>query len=87
MATSSRLRRRWATTSGGEAHHLIDPRSGLPADTPYVQVTTWASETWRAEVWAKAVLIGGPATLDRALLFVDRLLAIDEAGTLTLRER
>ena len=59
MATSTTLKRRWQTTSGATAHHLIDPRSGLPAESPYVQVTAWAAECWRAEVWAKAVLIGG----------------------------
>ena len=29
IATSSRLQRRW-TTRAGEAHHLIDPRTGRP---------------------------------------------------------
>jgi thiamine biosynthesis lipoprotein len=59
LATSTTRRRRWATNSGGEAHHLIDPRTGLPAVSPFVQVSAWAKETWRAECWAKAVLIGG----------------------------
>src|SRR4029077_6961859 len=41
VATSSVLRRRW--TSGGQArHHLIDPRTGRPAETSLVQVTVVA---------------------------------------------
>jgi thiamine biosynthesis lipoprotein len=59
LATSTTLKRRWPTSTGGCAHHLIDPRTGLPAVSPHEQVTVWAAETWRAEVWAKAVLIGG----------------------------
>lgn len=59
LATSSTRKRRWRTAAGGEAHHVIDPRTGLPAESPFVQVSVWAPETWRAECWAKAVLIGG----------------------------
>lgn len=59
LATSTTRKRRWRTTAGTEAHHLIDPATGLPADSPFVQVSAWAPQTWRAEVWAKAVLIGG----------------------------
>ena len=58
IATSSRLQRRW-TTRAGEAHHLIDPRTGRPAETPLVAVSAVASEGWWAEIVAKAVLIGG----------------------------
>ncbi len=58
IATSSRLQRRW-TTRAGDAHHLIDPRTGAPAVTPLVAVTAVAGEGWWAEVVAKAVLVGG----------------------------
>ncbi len=61
VATSTSLKRRWRTASGATAHHLIDPRTGMPAESPFAQVTVWGDETWRAEVWAKAVLIGGKA--------------------------
>jgi thiamine biosynthesis lipoprotein len=58
IATSSRLQRRW-TTRRGVAHHLIDPRTGSPAETPLVAVSAVAAEGWWAEIVAKAVLIGG----------------------------
>jgi len=66
LATSSAMRRRWPTTDGGWAHHLIDPRTGLPANSPYVQVTVAAERCLWAEVWSKAILIGGPETLQGA---------------------
>lgn len=62
VATSSRLQRRWATTAG-EAHHLIDPRTSRPARTDVVAVTVIAAEAWWAEALAKAVFLGGPASL------------------------
>ena len=80
VATSSTRKRRWRTDSGKVAHHLIDPRTGMPADSPFEQVTAWAPECWRAETWAKAVLIGGEAAATAAAEAGHRILAIDVAG-------
>ena len=74
LATSTTRKRRWTTASGAAAHHLIDPRTGLPADSPYFQVSVWSQECWRAETWAKAVLIGGPAAKDACEALGNRLL-------------
>ncbi len=63
VATSSRLLRRWQT-SGGEAHHLIDPATGRPARTDVVAVTVVAGEAWWAEARTKALFLAGPAGLD-----------------------
>ena len=63
VATSSRLRRRWQTTAG-EAHHLIDPATGRPADTDVVAVTVVAGEAWWAEALTKALFLLGPPGLD-----------------------
>ena len=76
-ATSTTLRRRWQTADGATAHHLIDPRIGLPANSPFIQVSVWAPETWRAEVWAKAVLIGGHAAAAAARVSGYRCLTVD----------
>jgi len=54
-ATSSIRRRRW-----GGAHHLIDPRSGLPADTGLEEVSVVAAGGFEAEVVAKTALLLGP---------------------------
>lgn len=63
VATSSRMRRRWRTTSG-DAHHLIDPRTGRPAQTGVVAVTVVAGEAWWAEAVAKALFLAGPSGFD-----------------------
>lgn len=59
VATSSRLMRRWQTTKG-EAHHLIDPGTGRPAETETVAVTVVAGEAWWAEALTKALFLAGP---------------------------
>lgn len=80
VATSTVLKRRWKTDSNGTAHHLIDPRTGLPAESRFAQVTVWGEEAWRAEVWAKAVLIGGEAAAHSAIRAGHRLLAMQADG-------
>lgn len=80
IATSSTLKRRWRTDTGAIAHHLIDPRTGLPARTPFAQVTVRAESCTWAEVWAKAVLIGGNEGLALAEAFGLAVLALGPAG-------
>ena len=79
-ATSTTLRRQWNTASGTSAHHLIDPRTGLPSVSPLVQVTAWAPQAWRSEVWAKAVLIGGDEAASAAVMACVRSLSVDGNG-------
>ncbi len=57
VATSSTLRRRWRT-SGGPAHHVIDPRTGRPSTGPVVACSVLAAEAWWAEVVATSLLVG-----------------------------
>ncbi|MGD9934962.1 MAG: FAD:protein FMN transferase [Dehalococcoidia bacterium] len=59
VATSTSAKRRWRTAAGSLAHHLIDPATGEPSTSEIVQASVWANECWRAEAWAKAVVIGG----------------------------
>jgi FAD:protein FMN transferase len=58
IATSTRLRRAWGR-DGRVLHHLIDPRTGLPAESGLASVTVVAGEAWRAEVLAKSAFIAG----------------------------
>jgi len=55
-ATSSVRRRRWSA----EHHHLIDPRTGLPARTGLEEVSVVAANGVEAEVVAKTALLVGP---------------------------
>ena len=54
-ATSSVRKRAW-----GELHHLIDPRTGLPARSGLEEVSVIASNGAEAEVVAKTALLLGP---------------------------
>ena len=66
LATSGTARRRWQ--QGQEArHHLLDPRTGLPARSGLEQVTVAASTCRAAEVAATAAFVAGPR-LGRRLL-------------------
>jgi len=59
IATSWTTRRRWQVT-GGWAHHLIDPRSGRPAESGVIGSTVIAHLAVEADVYAKCALILGP---------------------------
>ncbi len=58
LATSTVMKRRWQR-NGRTAHHLIDPRTGEPADTDALSVTVVAQRTVLAEIFAKVALILG----------------------------
>jgi thiamine biosynthesis lipoprotein len=67
LATSSVAKRRWLR-AGVWQHHLIDPRTGRPCDTPWQQVTVSAATCLQADVAAKAALLlgdDGPRCLAR----------------------
>lgn len=52
--TSSVRRRRWRG-----AHHLIDPRTGMPSQSGLEEVSVVAESGFEAEVIAKTALLGG----------------------------
>ncbi len=58
IATSGRDYRRWQR-DGKWQHHIIDPRTGAPAETDVLSATVIAPTTVSAEVAAKAALILG----------------------------
>lgn len=57
-ATSGVDRRRWEI-GGHLMHHLIDPRTGQPAQTDVETATVVAPDALQAEAWAKASLLLG----------------------------
>jgi thiamine biosynthesis lipoprotein len=57
-ATSSSLGRRW-TLDGRDMHHIVDPRTGLPAVGDVVAVTAIAGAAWWAEVATKSLFLVG----------------------------
>jgi FAD:protein FMN transferase len=58
LATSGRDRRRWRR-SGRELHHLIDPSTGLPAETDLLRATAVGIDAVDAEVLAKWLFLVG----------------------------
>ena len=58
LATSGRDGRRWRR-GGRELHHLIDPRTGAPAETDLLRVTVVAPDAIEAEVAAKSLFLAG----------------------------
>ena len=67
LATSGTTRRRWLR-DGEPQHHLIDPRTGRPAVTPWSEVTVCGATCLAADIAAKAALLlgsGGPAWLEQ----------------------
>jgi thiamine biosynthesis lipoprotein len=58
LATSTTAKRRWQQ-AGQLKHHLIDPRTGQPAQTDALSVSVIADRTVMAEIYAKVALILG----------------------------
>lgn len=67
VATSGLNVRIWRDESGGYAHHLLDPRTGLPAWTGLIAVTALAATALEAETLAKMALLAGPLGARRVL--------------------
>lgn len=65
LATSSTASRRWAY-GAGEMHHLLDPRTGLPAVTPWRTVSATAPTCLTANVATTAAIVRGEDGLPSA---------------------
>lgn len=68
VATSGTYRRRWRLADGGEAHHLIDPASGVPSESGVVSATMVGASAEACDVWAKVALLRG---VGRGLAFLE----------------
>ena len=87
VATSGRDYRRWRR-GGVEQHHIIDPRTGQPAETDVLSATVVAADGPSAEAAAKVALIlgsrDGMAWLD-ARPTLAGLLVLDDGRVLSSR--
>ena len=59
VASTWRTKRAWMRDDAMR-HHLIDPRTGVPAVTGIAGVTVLSGLGWQAEVLAKAAFLAGP---------------------------
>jgi FAD:protein FMN transferase len=84
LATSGRDRRAWRR-AGQALHHVIDPRTGRPAETDVLRVTVVAPDAVEAEVAATSLFLAGTkraaAEADAALL---PAVIVDMHGGMTL---
>jgi thiamine biosynthesis lipoprotein ApbE len=79
IATSSTTVRRW--TRGGVAlHHIIDPRTGLPAAGPWRTATVAARSCVDANTVSTAAVVLGPAALEEMHLHTLPARLVDQDG-------
>ena len=65
----------------GGRHHLIDPRTGLSAQSGIAQATVVAQSAREAEAWAKSIVIDGAAAIRRAeAAGVEQIVAVQDSG-------
>jgi thiamine biosynthesis lipoprotein len=67
LTTSTRTARSWSTSTG-QAHHVIDPRTGEPANGPWRTASVWAPTAVRANTFSTAIVATGEAALGRLTL-------------------
>lgn len=88
VATSGRDYRRWQQ-NGVWKHHILDPRTGRPAETEVLSATVIAPTTYEAEMAAKVTLIlggrDGLAWLDKRPAYAGLLVLEDGQVLYSLR--
>lgn len=80
VATSSTLLRRWRDRAGLERHHIVDPRSGVPARTRVVTATVVAPTATEADGLATALLVDPDLVLARLPAHGARAALRDDEG-------
>ena len=80
LATSSTQKRRWVTAAGQQVHHILDPRSGAPAEPVWRSVTVAAPSCLRANALSTASIVRGRRAADwlRSIAAAARL--VDHEG-------
>jgi thiamine biosynthesis lipoprotein len=64
VSTSGSTLNRWAAPDQSVVHHLIDPRTGSPADRGVRQVTVAGPDPAWTEVWCKVLYLAGAAEVE-----------------------
>ena len=62
VATSSIRVHRWSV-DGRDVHHILDPRTGEPADRGLLSVTVAGPDPVWAEVWSKVLFVTGRSAI------------------------
>ena len=64
LATSSTTVRRWSSAAGVSVHHIVDPRTGIPADAVWRTATVVAGTCEAANAASTAAIVLGLAARD-----------------------
>jgi thiamine biosynthesis lipoprotein ApbE len=64
IATSTTTVRRWTAAGGVTLHHIVDPRTGIPADTPWRTASVVAGTCEEANGASTAAIVLGDAAVD-----------------------
>ncbi len=64
IATSTTTVRRWTAAGGVGLHHIVDPRTGLPAETPWRTASVVAGTCEEANGASTAAIVLGEAAVD-----------------------
>ena len=91
VATSGTTVKKWSTSDGGTAHHLIDPTQAKPSTTTLLTATVIAADAATAEAFATAAMMLDGAA---AVAMLDHVglagLVVDASGevwrTITLKD-
>jgi len=91
VATSGTTVKKWSTSDGGTAHHLIDPTQAKPSTTTLLTATVIAADAATAEAFATAAMMLDGAA---AVAMLDNVglagLVVDASGevwrTITLKD-
>lgn len=91
VATSGTTVKKWSTSDGGTAHHLIDPTQAKPSTTTLLTATVIAADAATAEAFATAAMMLDGAA---AVAMLDKVglagLVVDASGevwrTITLKD-
>lgn len=82
LATSSATSRTW-TSGRGVEHHVIDPRTSLPAAGPVRTATVWAPTAVAANTLSTAALVWGAEASDRLEREGATARLVDRSGRVT----
>ncbi|HEY3561175.1 MAG TPA: FAD:protein FMN transferase [Kribbella sp.] len=82
LTTSTSTVRRWQTETG-YGHHVIDPRTGRPAEGKYRTASVWAPTAVRANTFSTALVATGEGALGRLKLAGHPARLVDADGQVT----
>lgn len=64
VATSSIAKRSWVMADGKRMHHIINPKTGMPANEGIQAITIISEDVIQAEIWSKSLFFETPENIN-----------------------